>query len=448
MLLRSVSLLLFLFVALMAMPAQAIPAFSKKYEAPCSLCHTVWPRLNSNGAIFKLNGYQLPDGEDGGKASKLTPAKGLFLDTGDANLPVSLLLNGGMTWIKPETGPEGKQNNQFFSDVNGNDLSLVAGGTAAPNIAYYFSYKLGDENVSQAYLRFMNFFSPGLAGLEIGAMKVIDYDVVSPGREWIDTPNIAMLGHPYYRSTDPPSSSAAGFDTGIRIFGRPGFSIASYEAAIYTGNSITGRGEDDSGQAFTVMGRIDVEKLAFSLRYWTNSGAASNLSVIDSAGTTLNFDADRLNGDETTTELIFGARYTHTKFEVSFSADLTNFDVGERSMTDSAGTAHTLKRSAVKRIGLSGEVFWIPNKRFAVGLGYGQSTIADYDMTVDGDQNRTVKGITTSLITFKTEIRPVSNMKISLLAQIDTSSAEAKIADDGSSFAAQNRLSIKWAFTF
>jgi hypothetical protein len=43
---------------------RAVPAFAKKYNLPCSGCHTVWPMLNEFGRRFKEYGYRLsPDQE-------------------------------------------------------------------------------------------------------------------------------------------------------------------------------------------------------------------------------------------------------------------------------------------------------------------------------------------------------------------------------------------------
>jgi hypothetical protein len=41
-----------------------IPAFARKYNLPCSACHTIWPELNSFGQAFKDRGYQLGNDRD------------------------------------------------------------------------------------------------------------------------------------------------------------------------------------------------------------------------------------------------------------------------------------------------------------------------------------------------------------------------------------------------
>jgi len=43
-----------------AFPAQAIPAFARKYGTSCVTCHTVYPRLTPFGEAFRRNGYLFP----------------------------------------------------------------------------------------------------------------------------------------------------------------------------------------------------------------------------------------------------------------------------------------------------------------------------------------------------------------------------------------------------
>jgi len=53
--------------AISALPVNgvfAIPAFARKYDLPCSACHTAWPELNSFGQNFRDNGYQLMNDKD------------------------------------------------------------------------------------------------------------------------------------------------------------------------------------------------------------------------------------------------------------------------------------------------------------------------------------------------------------------------------------------------
>lgn len=50
--------------------AEAVPAFARKYQANCALCHDNEPRLAPFGQQFKENGYQMPGSSDGGTMAK------------------------------------------------------------------------------------------------------------------------------------------------------------------------------------------------------------------------------------------------------------------------------------------------------------------------------------------------------------------------------------------
>jgi len=60
-------------------PSYALPNFAKKHEASCTLCHTVWPALNRFGEQYFMNGFQMPDTEDGGDVGKINRMNMLHL---------------------------------------------------------------------------------------------------------------------------------------------------------------------------------------------------------------------------------------------------------------------------------------------------------------------------------------------------------------------------------
>jgi mono/diheme cytochrome c family protein len=47
--------------SLLCASAQAEPSFARKYHSDCTLCHTVYPRLNRTGYLFRRLGYRLPE---------------------------------------------------------------------------------------------------------------------------------------------------------------------------------------------------------------------------------------------------------------------------------------------------------------------------------------------------------------------------------------------------
>ena len=58
------SLVLLSLVLIDCRPANALPAFARKYGLPCSSCHEAWPKLSPFGQQFKDNGYQLGNDRD------------------------------------------------------------------------------------------------------------------------------------------------------------------------------------------------------------------------------------------------------------------------------------------------------------------------------------------------------------------------------------------------
>ena len=60
--------------------AEAIPAFARKEQAPCNVCHTTWPMLTATGRQYKENGYTFVRGGGGG-AEKTSEPNGTNLST-------------------------------------------------------------------------------------------------------------------------------------------------------------------------------------------------------------------------------------------------------------------------------------------------------------------------------------------------------------------------------
>ena len=60
----SLSLIILSVMLTCIQPANALPAFARKYGLRCSACHESWPMLNYFGQKFKDNGYQLMNDRD------------------------------------------------------------------------------------------------------------------------------------------------------------------------------------------------------------------------------------------------------------------------------------------------------------------------------------------------------------------------------------------------
>ncbi len=93
--------------------AEAIPAFARKYNVDCSVCHTVWPRLSRTGYEFRRLGFRFPDEVEAAMKKKRMPATSSF------NAPP------GQPILVPPTGyvakaatDESEQGKKLFDKLN------------------------------------------------------------------------------------------------------------------------------------------------------------------------------------------------------------------------------------------------------------------------------------------------------------------------------------------
>jgi len=131
-------------VATWASPAEAIPAFARKYQTSCQTCHIAYPKLNPFGETFRLLGYRMPDEtEDMVKEPPVqlgAPGyKRLFPDTVwpstiPGNMPLSLDLTlTNLSRRTTEAGMAETITNDFrFPE----EVGLVAGGTLGETLSF------------------------------------------------------------------------------------------------------------------------------------------------------------------------------------------------------------------------------------------------------------------------------------------------------------------------
>ncbi|MFH1070548.1 MAG: hypothetical protein V1794_13105 [Candidatus Glassbacteria bacterium] len=129
-------------------PAQAIPAFARKYRMSCKTCHYPFPRLKPYGDDFAGNGFNLPDQE----------APRYYDDTGDDMLslirdfPVAVRLEGYLNY-----NDTGEKKSDIASPYL---LKLLSGGAISDKISYYFYFYMDERGevagVEDAYVMFNN----------------------------------------------------------------------------------------------------------------------------------------------------------------------------------------------------------------------------------------------------------------------------------------------------
>lgn len=146
-------------------PAQAIPAFARKYRMSCTTCHAPIPRLKAYGDEFAGNGFVLQDQD----------APRYFVETGDDELdlirefPFAVRLEG---FFKHQT-VTGKEVD-FTAPYN---LKLLSGGALTKNVAYYFYFFFSERGevagIEDAYIMFNDLFKQDF-DIYVGQFQVSD----------------------------------------------------------------------------------------------------------------------------------------------------------------------------------------------------------------------------------------------------------------------------------
>lgn len=161
-------LLVPLLLALLPLPADAIPAFARRYGVSCALCHNPAPRLNGFGEQFAANGFRLVPGET-------TPGT---LNTGDGllslpdHLPLALRLDAYVTALS------GAGSGTSYTDLQAPwVVKLLSGGPISDRVSYYIYFMLSERGevagLEDAYLQFDDAAGTGIT-LLLGQFQVSD----------------------------------------------------------------------------------------------------------------------------------------------------------------------------------------------------------------------------------------------------------------------------------
>jgi hypothetical protein len=168
--------------------AQAIPAFTREYNAECTTCHTVYPELNEYGEAFYKNGFVWSKKKQGtaAAAAAAPAAKGSeeISGEGDAELlallkgsaaeakgsgnppdelkpkpstknealwisgmPTTLPLSLAATWNMALDNSPGATRNKM--DLSTRALSLLSGGVFRESIGFYVKYNMYLQGADQ-----------------------------------------------------------------------------------------------------------------------------------------------------------------------------------------------------------------------------------------------------------------------------------------------------------
>lgn len=147
--------------------ADAVPALARKYETSCVTCHVAFPKLNSFGEAFRLNGYQYPsDDEDvtkdepvslGSESYKRVFPNAVWPNDIPGKPPISLRVSSGFEY---------ERDADIETAFEAPSLNLMSAGTLGENIGFYAGAHLFEEgeigSIDRAFLQISSLFSPHL----------------------------------------------------------------------------------------------------------------------------------------------------------------------------------------------------------------------------------------------------------------------------------------------
>jgi hypothetical protein len=211
-------------IPITAEQAQAIPAFARKYDLPCVMCHVAFPKLNDFGSHFRDNGFQMGVDKDN-----------------PVNLP-------GAYWPIAIRTPVGYQftstNNQdtaekgvrtvragSFQDLG---IDFLSFGTLAPDISYHIVLTVpGEVGLESAWIRFDNLKGSPLLNFKAG---IFEPDIPFP------TKRILTLTTDYliYNYHPPGSVVEMGLgenQTGVELMGHQDAVGLRYSVAVVEGDN-------------------------------------------------------------------------------------------------------------------------------------------------------------------------------------------------------------------
>lgn len=146
--------------------AEAIPAFARKYQISCQVCHTpAMPRLKAFGAEFANNGFRMTEYQ----------SPRYFVETGDdrlslfRELPLAIRLEGHTTLNFENEGTI-----DFAAPFV---VKILSGGELTDKLSYYFYFLMNETGtvvgLEDAFMMYHDFLGTGI-NLFIGQFQVSD----------------------------------------------------------------------------------------------------------------------------------------------------------------------------------------------------------------------------------------------------------------------------------
>jgi len=237
------ALLPILFLVMPSQSGNAIPAFARKYQISCQVCHSPVPRLKPFGETFASNGYRLTQYE----------SPRYYIQAGDEKLsllrevPLAIRFDG-ITSLNIRNG--GKAD---FGAPMG--LKLLSGGELSDKLSYYFYFFMSEAGemvgIEDAFLVYHDLFGSGL-NFYAGQFQVCDPMYKRELRLTLEDAKILTVA--------PGNSSAVlTYDRGIMFDYEIPKLKTVFTAEILNGSGIGAAGDGlkfDKDKYKNVMGRV------------------------------------------------------------------------------------------------------------------------------------------------------------------------------------------------
>ena len=283
-----------------AQPANAIPAFARKYGLRCSACHESWPMLNFFGQKFKDNGYQLMNDRD----APIWQNPGYWPVTFRMT-PIWHRVSTGKvlvdTYSGGNTAPTGQGVDRLTTsgfDLSG--LDFHTGGTLEKNFSFYLlpsSDPAGNFHFETVMARLDNVFGSPWLNVKLGKFELDN--LLSEKRILTLTGNggIYQLYHFIPTGDGNIFGQMGDNQLGLEVLGHSWNDRTRYSAALLSSNDGTTQlpygnaytGFFTASQAFDA-GRLGVERIGFYAMVgeapttWLTQTGPSGSTVIPGAG--------------------------------------------------------------------------------------------------------------------------------------------------------------------
>ena len=151
-------------------PANAIPAFARKYGMPCSSCHEGWPKLSYFGQQFKDNGYQMGNDRDAPIFQQAAYWPATFRIT-----PFWSRQSTDKVQVDGSNGISGNEAKVTTDGFNWTGLDFHTGGTLAKNVSFYVlpsSDEYGNFHFESVWARLDNIGGSSWFNIKLGKFEL------------------------------------------------------------------------------------------------------------------------------------------------------------------------------------------------------------------------------------------------------------------------------------